>query len=83
MERLSGLIKSQDAFGEQVGINYKGETHFKTWPGATLTLMEKIFILVVAMIGLAELFSFKDPNITQVSSTSLILLISHVRLLML
>ena len=33
--------------------------------GAILTLAQKIFILIVALIGILDLFSYKDPNITQ------------------
>ena len=61
------LLKNQDNFGEPVSINYKGESTYNSLPGVMLTLIEKIFILVVATIGLTELFTFDDPKIIQVS----------------
>ena len=64
---LGKFLKKQDAFGQAVTINYKGEDVYTTTWGAFLTLVQKIFILVVAMIGMLDLFAYKDPNITQYS----------------
>ena len=67
MKRLSGLLRRQDAFGEPVSINYRGETSFTTMLGAIVSFVEKVFILVVAVMSLIDLFTYKDPNITQFS----------------
>ena len=67
MKRLGGLLRRQDAFGEPITINYRGETTFTTMLGAIVSFAEKVFILVVAVMGLIDLFTYKDPNITQYS----------------
>ena len=33
--------------------------------GAILTLAQRTFILIVAVIGIIDLLNYKDPNITQ------------------
>ena len=58
-------MKKQDEFGHAVTINYRGDETYKTSWGALLTLMQKIFILVVTILGVIDLFNYKDPNITQ------------------
>ena len=67
MKRLGGLLRKQDAFGEPVSINYRGDTTFTTMLGAIVSFVEKIFILVVAVMGLIDLFTYQDPNITMYS----------------
>ena len=58
-------MKKQDAFGHAVTINYRGDEMYKTSWGALLTLTQKIFILVVTMLGVIDLFNYRGPNITQ------------------
>ena len=48
-----------------MSINYKGESTYNTLWGAFLSISEKLFILVVAVLGLLDLFAYKDPSITQ------------------
>ena len=67
MKRLGGLLRKQDAFGEPVTINYRGDTTFTTMLGAIVSFVEKVFILVVAVMGLIDLYTYKDPNVTQYS----------------
>lgn len=38
---------------------------YRTLWGALLTLMQQGFILIVALIGIIDLFNYKDPNIIQ------------------
>ena len=38
---------------------------YRTVWGALLTLAQRTFILIVAVIGVIDLYNFKDPNITQ------------------
>ena len=57
----------QDAFGHAVTLNYKGEDVYNTEWGAFLTIGQKIFIFVVATIGLLDMYTYKDPNLTQYS----------------
>lgn len=65
MARLKKFIKNQDAFGKPVKINYKGQETYKTFYGGCLTLAHKIFILIVALLGLIDLVAYEDPNVTQ------------------
>ena len=67
MRSVRAFLKKQDGYGHPVTINYKGENRYQTVWGAFLTLVQKIFILVIAAIGLIDLCTFKDPNITQYS----------------
>ena len=67
MRSVRRFLKKQDDYGHPVTINYKGEDKYQTAWGAFLTILQKIFILVVAVFGLVDLFAFKDPNITQFS----------------
>ena len=67
MKRFGKFLKEQDAFGHPVTINFSGEDNFKTAWGALLTLMQKGFILVVTILGVIDLFNYRDPNITQYS----------------
>ena len=64
MVDLGAFIRRQDAFGEPVTINYKGHASYNTIFGGAITLVEKIFILVVAILGLLDLVNYKDPNVT-------------------
>ena len=64
---LGRFLKRQDAFGEPVTINYRGEATYNTMWGAFWTIVEKVFILVVAILGLIDLLAYKDPSVTQVS----------------
>ena len=65
MKQIGEFLKRQDAFGQPISINYRGEERYNTVWGAVLTLAQKIFILIVAVIGVIDLFAYKDPNITQ------------------
>ena len=65
MNKFGAFLKRQDAFGEPVTINYKGDASYNTIFGGTLTLFENFFIIVVAILGLIELMAYKDPNVTQ------------------
>ena len=61
---MGDVVRGQDAFGEPVTINYKGGATYNTILGGAVTLVEKIFILVVGVLGLLDLVSYQDPNIT-------------------
>mgnify|MGYP000987909821 CR=1 FL=1 len=63
MKSVGEFLKRQDAFGQAVTLNYKGEDVYNTKWGAFLTLAQKIFILIVAIIGVLDLLNYKDPNI--------------------
>ena len=64
MGSLKKLVKSFDAFGEPVNINYKGDATYKTCIGGLFTIGLKSFVLVFALAQLVALLQFKDPEIT-------------------
>ena len=70
MTTILTFLKGQDAFGEPVRINYKGDTEYKTMWGATLTLLHGIFILAVTIIGVIDLVGYENPTISSVSLIS-------------
>ena len=54
-------FKALDAYGEPISVTYKGETTYKTWVGALLTLSMRSFMLVFALFGVLELLNYKNP----------------------
>ena len=68
MSKFMNFLKAQDVFGEPVTLNYQGESTYKTWLGALVTLALKIFILIFATTEVIKLANYEDPQITQVSS---------------
>lgn len=67
MGNVSEFIRSLDSFGEPVGLNYKGESSFKTFYGAFLTLIVRVVIVIVTLQSLLELVDHANPQVTQVS----------------
>ena len=65
MKSVGAFVKKQDRFGQPVTINYRGDDTFRTTWGATLSLAQKILILILTVRGVLDLFSHQDPNITQ------------------
>ena len=70
MRSCSSYLKSFDAFGEPIGLNYDGESTFKTLLGAFVTIVIKSFLLVFATTQTIALMGYKDPTISQVSHLS-------------
>ena len=66
-KQFLSFFTSLDVFGEPVVINYKGETSFKTAPGALLTLAIKAFLLFFVVQGTFALCNYDDPQVLQVS----------------
>ena len=71
---MASIIKkliSLDSFGENVTVNYKGESTYKTLIGAFFTICLGGFIFAFAIMTIIDLMQYKDPQITQVSKKSL------------
>ena len=43
--KISGSIKSQDAFGQPININYQGNETFQTLPGGVLSILMMVFFV--------------------------------------
>lgn len=67
MGSILNMVKSLDSFGVPVGLNYKGDSSFKTMPGALLSFVLLGFLLFFLGQSLLELVEFKNPQITEVS----------------
>ena len=63
--QLKSFFTSFDVFGEPVSVNYKGESSFRTSPGALFTIMIKAFLLVFVVQGTLSLFNYEDPQVFQ------------------
>ena len=66
MERLLKSVKKLDIYGHKVGVNYKGDPVFKTWPGAFSTIAVNLLVLY-NLILLGQAFhsnSRQDERIT-------------------
>ena len=64
---LLSRLRSLDSFGEPVSLNYKGDSAYKTLPGAFLTLVLKGFIFVMTLLSFFDLIAYRNPNVVQVS----------------
>ena len=54
-----------DAYGQPIGVNYKGETTFKTGFGAVWTLLVCSFLLLWGINAVLGLLTYQNPAITQ------------------
>ena len=70
MRNFFSYLKSYDAFGEPIGLNYDGESTYKTLLGALVTIAIKAFLLIFATTQTIALFQYQDPTISQVSDQS-------------
>ena len=67
MGSLLGRVRSFDIFGEPVGLNYKGDSNFKTLLGAFFSILLQSFILFFTLGEFLDLIDHNNPQITQVS----------------
>ena len=78
MSSILNRIKSLDNFGEPIGVNYKGESSFKTIPGAVLSIALLIFLLIFAGQSFLGLVNYNNPQVSQVSCFALLFHLSSV-----
>ena len=57
MNKFIKLITSLDRHGLSVGVNYRGNNHFKTLAGAFLTLFNLVFIIDLSVGRFVSMFS--------------------------
>ena len=63
MGSIFNRIKSLDHFGEPIGVNYKGESSFKTIPGAILSVALLTLLLIFAGQSFLGLINFENPQV--------------------
>ena len=65
MKNLTKKFTNIDNFGENISINYKGNSEYKTVLGAIFTLLLYVFITIITFWGIIEVFEYQDPQISQ------------------
>ena len=61
---FSNKIRNLDNFGTKFNLSYKGETTYKTLGGGMVTVCFRVLILTYFCIRMADLLSYKDPEIS-------------------
>ena len=56
MKNLTTKFTNIDNFGENISINYKGNSEYKTVLGAIFTLLLYVFITIITFWGIIEVF---------------------------
>ena len=72
MGKFLSRVRDLDSFGMAVSVNYRGDSMYRTLPGAFLTLILKVFILVFTILSVLELLAHRNPNVSQVSLPEII-----------
>ena len=65
---MSGFLdffRSFDGYGEPVQVTYKGDSTYKTYIGALVTLGMQGFMLMFTLTGVLSLLNYDNPQITQ------------------
>ena len=62
--KLFGLFKSQDVFGESVHFTFKGKSHFKTAYGAFFSILIKIIMVIFIVYEFYIIITRKHPVVS-------------------
>ena len=72
MGKFLSRVRDFDSFGRAISINYRGDSLYRTLPGAFLTIIFKVLILVFTILSVLELLAHSNPNVSQVSLSDII-----------
>ena len=72
MGKFLSRVRDLDSFGIAVSVNYRGDSMYRTLPGAFLTLIFKVLILVFTILSVLKLLAYRNPNVSQVSLSDII-----------
>ena len=64
-QRLKSKFKELDIYGEQISLTYKGESQFKTLPGAVTSLVVMLTLLAFATYRMIILITRDDPSVSK------------------
>jgi hypothetical protein len=64
-QRLKSKFKELDMYGEQISLTYKGESQFKTLPGAMASLVVILTLLAFATYRMIILVTREDPSVSK------------------
>ena len=56
MNKVSSFFKSFDVFGEQISLNYRGDSSYRTSVGAFFSIVMKSFILTLTVLGFIDVY---------------------------
>ena len=65
MPSFQNWFKAFDGYGEPVSVTYQGDCTYKTQGGALITIAMRSFMLLFSLVGVYELFSYKNPQVNQ------------------
>ena len=66
-QRLKSKFKELDFYGEQIALTYKGQSTYKTLPGAITTLMVLMAMTAFTIYRLMILTTKDDPQVSKQS----------------
>ena len=58
---FKNFVKSFDAFGEPVTLNYNGDSVYRTMIGALFSILIKSFLLIYSVQQLIQLINYDEP----------------------
>ncbi len=64
-QRVKSKFKELDMYGESVALTYKGESSFKTVPGAVTTLIVLITMLAFATYRIIIFVNKDEPDVSK------------------
>jgi hypothetical protein len=62
---LKETVKSLDIYGQQIMFTYKGDSTFKTLPGATATMFISSLLFIYFFIQTMTLINRNNPNVSK------------------
>ncbi|TNV83940.1 hypothetical protein FGO68_gene12437 [Halteria grandinella] len=66
-QRLKSKFKEFDIYGEQIGLTYKGESSFKTTPGAIVSCIVQLLMIAFTIYRLIIFVNKDDPSVSKQS----------------
>ena len=58
-------LRSLDAFGQDIKVNYKGQEWYNTSAGGVLNILVKSLTLIMMVSAISELIHMRRPTITE------------------
>jgi hypothetical protein len=64
-QRLNSKFKELDIYGEQIGLTYKGDSSFKTSPGAVISLIVLLAMVAFSSYKFSVFVNRQEPNVSR------------------
>jgi hypothetical protein len=64
-QRLNSKFKELDIYGEQIGLTYKGDSSFKTSPGAIISLIVLLAMVAFSSYKFSVFVNRQDPDVSR------------------